>query len=668
MRLTHYLYMVPLALLAACNSDEELAVADRAGSEQIVLSAGIAEGNLQIVTRGSSATDTYQALTKDTKITLQVSGTWTDHDPSAVVKTTIATAASPAATTNDLTTAPVLYWDDFGSADTDNAETGRKEGLTIYGVAVDGQTTELSVSDWSALSWDVNSNQTTGWTTKDLLISNNVKGENTYKFDARTAGKQLEFRHALSKITVNLKAGEGFEDSKFVSAPTVTLLSWAHTDGTVNVTTGEVSLGSATGVTMYQATTATTDYNVTKEALVMPGSAFKKDADIIKIDADGNIYYVSSEKIRAAINSTPHTTDDLTEAGKNYIINVVVNKTGIVVTATVVDWMVVNSEVVYPEINVWADFGDNTTTPYGNNAFSFYRSTSMDNGYSNDASLIKNNCYQEESFIAKNDKDEWIMSPQLYWTNHNTHYQFRGVLPRTSTDTDNTTQPCIVTATHNSKEYQVIKVQNTAYVAGTFPSDLQIARPEIGEEETCTNNEPGHTKTLLYDGGICATEGHINLNFRYMMTKVEVNLATSTGTNSVDLDQAKVEIVNIYKTGDVKLGDRKVFTTGSLTSYELDAVSGTGNENKRLSAVVPQALASGTTNVRFRITLKNGDVYYADVKPIKKSGTDTLIAPNGAWEAGMYYVYNLTLTKTDINITATLDDWTKAEASETVWF
>ena len=664
--------MVPLALLAACNSDEELAVADRAGSEQIVLSAGIAEGNLQIVTRGSSATDTYQALTKDTKITLQVSGTWTDHDPSAVVKTTIATAASPAATTNDLTTAPVLYWDDFGSADTDNAETGRKEGLTIYGVAVDGQTTALSVSNWSALSWDVNSDQTTGWTTKDLLISNNVKAENTYKFDNHNAGKQLDFRHALSKITVNLKAGDGFANSKFVSAPTVTLLDWAHTDGTVNVTTGDVTLGSATGVTMYQAATAATGYNVTKEALVMPRSAVKKDADIIKLNADGNIYYVSSEKIRTAINSAAHDTDDLTEAGKNYIINVVVNKTDIIVTATVLDWKNVDSEEVYPEINIRADFGDNSLATYGDDAFSFYRSTSLDNGYSNDASLIKNIFYEEESVIAKNDKGEWTMSPQLYWTNHNTHYQFRGVLPRTTTETNNTSAPRVETATHNSKEYQVIKVKNTAYEAGTFPSDLQIARPEIAENETCTNNEPGHTKTLLYNGGICATEGHINLNFCYMMTKVEVNLSTSTGTNSVDLDQAKVEIVNIYNTGDVKLGDRVVFTTGSLTSYELNAVSGTGNENKRLSAVVPQALTNTidnvTTNVRFRITLKNDDVYYANVKPIKKSGTDTLIAPNGAWEAGMYYVYNLTITKTDINITATLGNWTKVIASESVWF
>ena len=92
------------------------------------------------------------------------------------------------------------------------------------------------------------------------------------------------------------------------------------------------------------------------------------------------------------------------------------------------------------------------------------------------------------------------------------------------------------------------------------------------------------------------------------------------------------------------------------------------DENKRLNAVVPQDL----TGVRFRITISNEnltkDYYYADIKPIKKSGSDDLIAPRGAWESGYHYVYNLKLSKTKVLVSGTLADWTTVTADENVTF
>ena len=240
-------------------------------------------------------------------------------------------------------------------------------------------------------------------------------------------------------------------------------------------------------------------------------------------------------------------------------------------------------------------------------------------------------------------------------------------------------------------------MQNAAYVSGTFTSDLQIARPEfdnplttdVDENTTtqCTNNEPGHSRTNLWSGGICATEGTINLKFRYMMSQVEVNLSTTNGSDAVNLSGAVVEIVNVYTTGDVKLGDRSVVPTGSTSSYTLNTVTGSGNENKRWSAIVPQELTYSTpqaaTNVRFRITITNAnnstDVYYADVAPIQKPG-GTLLNPDYVathvtspsekwyWESGYHYIYNLLLSKTELKVTATLAEWTTVTASENVWF
>lgn len=639
MRLKHYLYITTLVLLTACNNSDELIDGTPRANDAIQLSAGIVKGSHAVVTR--AAGDTYQALTVGTAIALQVSGTWTGHTQEEVVKTTTAEAELPTNTSNGLSLTPVLYWDDYGMADPANAKTGRTTGLTIYGAAVNGLTTAPAISDYTALVWDVNADQTTGWSEKDLLISNNVKAGNTYKFDARGTGKQLEFRHALSKVTVSLKAGEGFADSKFVNDPTVTLLDWAHTNGTVNVTDGTVTLGNNTGVTMYQAATAATGYNVTKEALVMPGSAFIKGADFIRINADDNIYYVSSEKIRAAINSTPHTTDGLTEAGKNYIINVVVNKTGIQVSATVVDWTTVEAAEEHPKILVNNAYGDKGKS--FDKAFDFYRSTSLNNGYSKDA---------EMSYATATG---WTMTPQLYWPDHLTHYQFRGVWPTIAT---------VVDGEDTTKDMQVIKVNNVAYQEGTFPSDLLIARPEIAEDAVCTNKEPGHTTTKLFEGGICATEGNINLNFRYMMAQVEVNLITaSSGDNQVNLTGAKVELVYVKNTGDVTLGTREVVPTGVAGEYVLDEDA--NDANKRLSAIVPQDLS----DMKFRITITNGtdetDVYYADVASIVDQTSNEKIT---AWKSGEHYVYVLNLQKTKLTVSATLTDWKKVNASENVWF
>ncbi len=704
MKLIHSIYLLPLALLTGCHSEAPFTPSRECGP--IELRAGIVEGGAAVTKAGGEDNHArHLNLTADTQLALSVSGTWTGHSPSPVVQATTATVGSATGADNKhnaLSCSPVLFWDDYGTADPTNAGSGkgREEGLTIYGVAINGKNSAPTVDSFTALVWTLYADQTqTNQKPEDtdLLISNNVKSSTavanmelntgTYKFDERTYGKLLEFTHALSKITVNLKAGAGFGGS-FASAPTVTLYgSWAYTTGTVNVSTGAwSSLSGAAVVTMFQLASATTGYNVTKEALVIPGSAFASDAtDIIRINADGNIYYVNAEKIRTAINSSTHGTDGAyaTEAGKNYIFNVTVNKTSIDVTATVTNWTDVTAAEVEPEINVSGDLGGTAVNLNADWACSFYRSTSLNSGY---IGAKTNGYYAEESVLSyTNSTTTWSMSPILYWPNHNTHYQFRGVWPRTGTETGEVTYPRVEDGSDDTAGCQVIKVKNVAYLAGSFPSDLMIARPDVEDaDNNCGNGELGHTLSNLYQDGICAREGTINLTFQYMMSQVEVNLTTTTGSDKVDLDDAVVDIINAYNNGDVKLGDRSVVPTGDKGHYTLDTVTGEGNENKRRSAIVPQVLTydmnAFQNNLKFRIKITNTngtpsdvsddtiDTYYADVAPIKKSGSSYFVAPTGKWESGVHYVYNLKLSKTEIKISATLATWTTVIADENVWF
>jgi hypothetical protein len=248
--------------------------------------------------------------------------------------------------------------------------------------------------------------------------------------------------------------------------------------------------------------------------------------------------------------------------------------------------------------------------------------------------------------------------------------------------------PRVEKITHSTTDYQVIKVKNEKYVSGQFPSDLQIARPEIAEGIQCTNSEPGHTKTHLYSGGICATEGTITLNFRYMMSQVEVELTTTDNTlnDAVTLTNAKVELINVHNTGYVKLGDRGVIFTDAdaVANYTLDPITDNNVENytnKRLSAIIPQALTYDSnnplaaTNVKFRITIYHDgntntidDIYEADINPILQQGASSLVAPYGVWESGYHYKYKLKLSKTKVQVTATLANWTTVNASQDIWF
>ena len=150
-----------------------------------------------------------------------------------------------------------------------------------------------------------------------------------------------------------------------------------------------------------------------------------------------------------------------------------------------------------------------------------------------------------------------------------------------------------------------------------------------------------------------------------MMSQVEVNLSTTGNSdpNYVNLPNATVELISVYNYGYVKLGDRTVDFTGySRGIYILDTVEGAENANKRWSAIVPQTLSS----TKFKITIyKNGvigdgidDIYYADISDFTPGG----------WTAGNHYVYNLTVTKTDVQVSATLTNWNTVEADHSIWF
>ena len=150
MKFTHDIYIATiLAILSAC-SDDVTTPAYTVGEADnaIVLSAGIGEGGSNVLTRAAGGYDDidatnhgkHLAFTTGTLAALRIDGTWTGHGDGSVSQTTTATIGDETATGskhNSLTMSPQLYWDDYGTADPANKETGRTTGLTIYGAAVE---------------------------------------------------------------------------------------------------------------------------------------------------------------------------------------------------------------------------------------------------------------------------------------------------------------------------------------------------------------------------------------------------------------------------------------------------------------------------------------------------------------------------------------------------
>ena len=710
MRISRLLYTITviLALHSCADNTETPAYTVGEADNAITLSAGVSTNDNGVQTRATS--QKYTPFSAQTQLRLRVDGKWTNNNPSGISKTTTA-KTSPSASadsdndntndthTVDFTSAERLYWDDYGTADPGN-QVGREEGLTIYGVAVEGSTSAPEVSDWSSLSWKLPEDQNTDdWKNHDLITSNNIRGTgNTLKFDDVKNNKSpknlLIFTHAMSKITVNLKADEGFpgytespSNPHFEKDPDVTLLDH-YLSGNVDIingTTSVITTDSKKSSVLKKEDTASSGYTATYCGMMMPGNKYGNNENIIKINADGNIYYVTAKEI----NNANTASEDVFERGKNYIINVTVKKTEVKVTATVTEWETVNSAEVSPVINITTNFGSNGTGA-AFESFSFYRSLNLNSGYSEGNSANENNYFANEAIAKKpSSGNQWVFYDgtkdiKLYWPNHNTHYQFRGVIPCTSTQTNNTTTYPHVNAVSGTDNTQKIDIKNVTFnnssTTTNYESLLMIGRPEVSG--TCGNTEQGHRQTDLYEGGICATEGTINLNFKYVMSQVEVVLTTSSSDSKdhVNLNEnTTLEIEKIYTNGYVKLGDREVITTGDISNQQLTLTSSTDNGQVTLNtvyAIIPQNLTyvaagvNGPINVRFKITVRNSDnttdVYYADIPSIKKNDGE-LITPNSKWESGYHYVYNLKLTKTKINVSATLSDWTTVSSSENVW-
>lgn len=744
-----------LPLLAACSSDDVPAVpADGTDKSPIEFSMSGTGASVGLDSRGASAAS-RAGFGASTRIVMRIGSQKSGRADDKYTRTTATASEQVTTGTKDYSTVTFVtgkmrYWDDADGRDSHLSVYAvavpdkNDEGIlpdTQLGNYTPSNTWELEDATTEAshntIKWQLSTDQSGKVANEDLCFSNNIQtgGKNgVYRYDF-TAGKypdfpgcnadgtiieksprtdglidgvmkyytesgysggkfdlgHLIFRHALTRITVKLIAGEGFEGKPFEFSATDgsnVNLSNMPISGTLDVTTGKWEPTSITkdNITNMDAATIESDERHSLVANMLPGREISKTGTdyIITFTIDDNFYRISEQSLYEALEGKRGVTSDgskiTLEQGKNYELRIKVSKQRINnITANIVDWVKVTADEQNPS-NAYITLS--LSDPSGNacNDFDFYRcndpySTPQTEdpadkhynwltGYDGPATLT----------ALKSDKTPAIGTDPIdhYTTNwffesNKDFYHFRTVNHSTVITTDAT----------GGDFFAINSTTDNGY-------DPHWGAPMKSSPTLKYDPDKGYASSIYW--AIGATKDRIKITEMHMMAQVNVILKTGTGSDKVILkddsdNTATVKLVRYFSNGKVLLGNGQVQTTGTTTSTYFKVPSTyftTDNEvtDKYFYNVVPQALSRGSAvdeHVGIEITTPDGNVYKVnDLTTIKASSVDasqkdqTVNEAITRWFPGHIYTYSFYLSKTEItDITATITNWIEVTTPDT---
>ena len=753
--MTHCKLHIPIAalvlsLLAACSSDDVPAVpTDGTDKTPIEFSMSGTGASVGLDSRGASAAS-RAGFGESTRIIMRIGSQTSgraDQD-----KYTRTTATAEPQGTKDYSTVTfgsgkMRYWDDADGRDSQlsvyavavpdkNKDAVLKETqLGDYDYPAPGETwsteTSSTSSSRNSIKWQLSTNQSGKVANEDLCFSNNIQtgGKNgVYRYDfnagkypdfpgcnhdgtvidgtledgimqytenGTSGGKfdlgHLIFRHALTRITVKLIAGEGFEGKPFAFSATDgsnVNLSNMPISGTLDVTTGKWESTSITKANITNMDVATTvsgeSHNLV--ANMLPGREISKTGTdyIITFTIDDNFYRISEQSLYEALDGKTGVTSDgskiTLEQGKNYELRIKVSKQRINnITANIVDWVKVTADEQNPS-NAYITLS--LSDPSGNACknFDFYRcndpySTPQTEepadkhynwltGYKGPANLTA--LKSDNTEATGTDPIDHYTTTWFFESNKD-FYHFRTVNKSTAISTDATGGDYFTINSTVENDY-----------------DPHWGAPMQSSPTLKYDPDKGYASSIYW--AIGATKDRIKITEMHMMAQVNVILKTGTGSDKVVLKDASdntatVKLVRYFSDGKVLLGNGQVQTTGTTTSTYFKVPSTyftTDNEvtDKYFYNVVPQALSRGSAvneHVGIEITTPDGNVYKVnDLTSIEASSVDASQKDqitNEAitrWFPGHIYTYSFYLSKTGIkDITATITNWIEVTTPDT---
>ena len=593
------------------------------------------------------------------------------------------------------------YWDDAH---------GRKSILSVYAIAVPGDMTKLTdgnlkgADTWgtdnaadNTLTWSVTDVQTEALlNAEDLTYSNNIQigdvGANgVYTWDytngkypeytpakaikhtvnSNTDGRmyftqadvaltaeptdaaghydrgQMEFRHALSRIQVNLIKGDGYSDSPF-SITDMQVLGQVLS-GTLNVKTATWSdKGTATAINMAKRATPATRTDTktnaaTYDAQMLPGYIFADNTDrAIELTVDGNTYIITNNQLRTALTGKDGVNAGFsTEMGKRYVFDITVAKTKIQnITATVLDWVdVKGEEIEMDNSHVKFTFLSPTGTSCGKDDINFYRygqgldKVYTDNTYEAPATAASGKAFEGPAELSGTGTFE----TNWYYDDNKTAYHFRTL--------------------NNAAKDKVNSGQNAFTMTAASSVDYHWGAPMKTDATLAYDWEKGFVDNIA-KGVVSATKDtELKIQEIHMMSNIIVKLKSNpeTGDAAINLSDAEVTITDLYTGASVDMGTGKITATGGLGNNVMTPNSG---HTEHTFSVIPQILDRKSGEKRYvGITIKVAGSEYHIVEELKAI-KDASNNPITEWLPGHTYTYTFTLSKKKIEvITATIAQW-----------
>lgn len=592
-----------------------------------------------------------------------------------------------------------IFWDDFSNAS--SAETDlHTDGHYLesyYGYCYNGGTPNVALAnETGVLGWAIQTDQNTNdIKTSDLLWSAEqtpVRYEHKATIDdVNRNGIVLPYTHAMSKVTINVIAGEGFA-SDYNFATTGAKLDMVRTTCTAIAPTATLDYTTPPSVkadvTMKKGTLGTTDSKPshTFQAIIVPSvlTVGNKFASITGMDGNEYFIYVTDNIINGWTSQLTDTDEDIhngeaqsrprtradeaqipagkghqMRSGVHYVLNVIVNKTEVTVSAMILDWNEVEAEgegVIHFSNDV-ADKGT-IADSLKLHGFDIYKSATT--SFGSKATTVRWN----------KANTEWRYNPSIYWNGDAEYFR---ALWNARTDTPGT------------PENESLHMENGRDVLwGT-------TKAHSGTDAD------GQSYNYAEGAALKPRTGDVPLLFYHAMSKITFYLedaakGSSNDDSKLDLSRATIQLTNLATGGTIDLYN------GTVPADQLDAISSGQKAFSEDNGAVPKRMGyyaakeNGTiTNYNPSLTLK--DYYFTpqaitdDVMLIitLANGTtyrtklNTCRSQNGVdgagnqqydyvttWQSGKSYVYTITLAKDIIEFRAEIKQWDEVEASGTI--
>ena len=622
MKQLKYFFNIAVAVALTACSNEDAPQVPPTEKEPLLVTASV-DGSLPTATTRASGDDF--AIGDEIVARLQhVYGeTPTVVEGSEFTKQVTFTAGTETAGSYLLTASTGLFWDDFSNSSSTDKDI-RTDGHGVrsyYAYCLNGGTaTNLSESD-GTLTWTVKEDQSEGDNLKqsDLLWSG-TQLKATYKHESGGRGKiTLPFTHAMSKVTIVVKAEDGFSTGA-LSSTKVTLKNM-YKSATVNLPGQSLTAQAGTGDVIMCPTTSESGLQRTYEAIIVPGMKFTKDHVLAEIsNADGNDYkvYVTDAMLENNAWGAQYDNVNGTKSGVNYSLTVIIKKQKIEVVAKLADWTDVTSTGAQGEIQFTGDITDaSVTNPITTDGSSFDLYYMKEGGSSFSEST---------NWSYSSSTSSWTNTTPIYWPNGMDAFYFRAL---------------------------------AKYVSDTQIESSATTTVNQGNDDILWATTPAHTwngSTIAEGDPVHPRTGAVPLSFRHALSKVTVKLKTSDDDDNkkVNLTGATVTITPIATTGTLKLDDGKIeLPTGEANGQ----FTGTVNDDKSISSLtIPQSISN---NVKLQVKLSDGTTYSLQLNTCKNSSDVPIIQ----WGRGNHYTYEVTLNKEKISFVAFLKEWVNETGS-----